>query len=83
MEKRLHLNKKISIKDFKDFYWLKKELIEFCKNEGLKTTGEKIETAQRIEHYRTPLRMTSIIDRLDYSKQSRKPCFFFTRALHI
>ncbi len=53
IEKRPNLSKEISIKDFKDFYWLKKELIEFCRNEGLKTSGGKIEIAQRIEHYLT------------------------------
>ena len=26
MDKRPNLNKKISIKDFQDFYWLKKEM---------------------------------------------------------
>ncbi len=51
MEKRPNLSKEISIKDFKDFYWLKKELIEFCSNEGLKTSGGKIEISQRIENY--------------------------------
>ncbi len=53
MEKRPYLNKEISIKDFRDFYWLKKELIEFCRDEGLKTSGGKIEISLRIENYLT------------------------------
>ncbi len=53
MEKRPNLSKAISIKDFKDFYWLKKELTDFCRKEGLKTSGGKIEISQRIENYLT------------------------------
>ena len=51
MEKRPHLDKEISLTDFKEFYWLKEELVKFCREEKLKTTGGKIEIAQRIEHY--------------------------------
>ncbi|MCH2225948.1 MAG: SAP domain-containing protein, partial [Crocinitomicaceae bacterium] len=51
MDTRPILNKKISIKDFKEFYWLKEELIKFCRIEGLKTTGGKIEITERIENY--------------------------------
>jgi len=51
MEKRPELNLSISPKDFQDFYWLKKELVNFCRKEGLKTTGSKIEIAERIENY--------------------------------
>jgi len=51
MDKRPQLTKKISIQDFKDFYWLKEELIAFCKTEALQRTGSKIEIATRIEQY--------------------------------
>lgn len=51
MEKRPKLNKDISIKDFKEFYWLKKELMQFCRNEKLHTSGGKIEISERIIHY--------------------------------
>lgn len=51
MDKRPTLNKKISIQDFKDFYWLKEELIAFCKMEGLQRTGSKLEIAARIVYY--------------------------------
>lgn len=50
-DQRPILNKNISAKDFRDFYWLKEELIAFCKTEGLRITGGKIEIANRIEHY--------------------------------
>jgi len=51
MDKRPTLNNQISIKDFQDFYWLKEELLKFCRSEGLRTTGSKIEIAKSIINY--------------------------------
>lgn len=51
MEKRPKLNNKISVKDFKDFYWKKEELLEFCRLETLEKRGSKIELSDRIEKY--------------------------------
>ena len=51
MDKRPPLNKNISIEDFREFYWLKAELVEFCKQEGLSKQGGKIQIANRIEDY--------------------------------
>ena len=45
------LDKNISLKDFNDFYWLKEELVDFCKTVGITTSGGKIEIADRIRHY--------------------------------
>ncbi len=45
------LDKKISIQDFKDFYWLKNELIKFCRNNGISYVGGKIEITNRIIEY--------------------------------
>ena len=50
-EKRPSLNKEISIKDFKDFYRLKSELIDFCREIGISSSGGKIEIANRISEY--------------------------------
>ncbi len=41
----------ISYDDFKSFYWLKEELIAFCREHSLKTTGSKEELSKRIEHF--------------------------------
>jgi len=61
MDKRPPLNKEISIDDFREFYWLKTELIEFCRQEGLRKQGGKIEVADRIEVYlRTGVRETAV-----------------------
>ena len=51
LEKRPILNKQTSVTDFREFYWLKAELQEFCKKEKLKRTGSKIEISNRIEFY--------------------------------
>ncbi len=51
MNKRPNLTRDISIQDFKDFYWLKEELMKFCKDENLKSTGNKIEISSRIETF--------------------------------
>ena len=52
MEKPV-LNKNISLKDFKDFYWLKEELVAFCKSNEITTSGGKINLASRIEQFLT------------------------------
>ena len=48
---RPKLDKTISTNDFRDNYWLKKELIDFCRETGIKRTGGKIEIADRILKY--------------------------------
>jgi len=51
MKKRPLLNKSIAASDFKNFYWLKEELVAFCRTEGISPSGGKIEIASRIEHF--------------------------------
>jgi len=48
---RPNLDKYISVIDFNEFYWLKQELIDFCRIIGISTNGGKIEIADRIIHY--------------------------------
>ena len=48
---RPNLKTTISINDFKNHYWLKEELIDFCRTTGLKRTGGKIEITNRILKY--------------------------------
>jgi len=50
-EKRPNLDKNLSIKDFQDFYWLKKELVTFCRKIGITSAGGKINIANRIKKY--------------------------------
>lgn len=42
------LNLSISVQDFRDFYWLKEELLIFCKAHKINTSGSKIELSERI-----------------------------------
>lgn len=48
------LSNNISITDFQEFYWLKIELLVFCRKEGLRSSGSKLElTNQIIKYLRT------------------------------
>ncbi|BAY85917.1 hypothetical protein NIES267_54230 [Calothrix parasitica NIES-267] len=40
-----------SAEEFKNWYWLKEELIAYCREVGIKTTGGKFEIAERIVNY--------------------------------
>ncbi|MDP9739437.1 UNVERIFIED_ORG: hypothetical protein QFZ59_001267 [Bacillus sp. B2I3] len=63
---RSNLSKDISIESFKDFYWLKEELQTFCRENGISSTGSKIEISDRIETFlrtgeiKNPIRKTKI-----------------------
>jgi len=71
MDKRPPLNKNISVDDFRAFYWLKTELVGFCRQEGLRKQGGKIEVADRIEAYlRTGVKETAVSTA---SKKRRTP----------
>lgn len=67
MDTRPQLTKAISIKDFIDFYWLKSELVEFCKSENLPVSGGKIEVATRIAEY---LRTGKIVSKAKKDKRA-------------
>ena len=45
------LNKNISTTDFKNWYWYKKELVGFCNQNKLKTSGRKPELTERISYF--------------------------------
>ena len=45
---RPSLTKSMTVKDFRDFYWLKKELQLFCRESGISASGSKIEISDRI-----------------------------------
>lgn len=47
------LTKQITVSDFKNHYWLKSELIGFCKSNGISGAGSKQEIAKRIEIFIT------------------------------
>ena len=45
---RPELNNQLDSKTFREYYYLKEELIDFCRRNGLQTTGGKIELTERI-----------------------------------
>ncbi|WP_407462379.1 DUF6434 domain-containing protein [Methanobrevibacter sp.] len=48
---RPQLTKDLKSEDFKEYYFLKEELKDFCKNEGLKVSGSKNQLEERIIYY--------------------------------
>ena len=50
-QQRPPLDLEISVDDFLAFYWLKSELVEFCRVNGLPTSGSKGELTERVAHF--------------------------------
>ena len=48
---RPELNRALDSRTFRDFYFLKEELVDFCRENGLPTSGGKIEITDRIAHF--------------------------------
>ena len=51
MNKRPNLDKNLDSNLFKEYYYLKEELIDFCRKNNLQTTGGKIELTERIAKF--------------------------------
>ncbi len=51
MIERPILDKNLDSKTFRDFYYLKEELVDFCKKNGLPVSGGKIEITDRIAYF--------------------------------
>lgn len=51
MSKREKLDVNVDSKTFRSYYYLKEELIDFCRKNHLQTTGSKIELTERIAHF--------------------------------
>ena len=51
MNKRPNLDNSLDSKTFKEYYYLKEELIAFCRKNNLQTTGGKIELTERIANF--------------------------------
>ncbi|GKV64975.1 MULTISPECIES: DUF6434 domain-containing protein [unclassified Sporosarcina] len=45
---RPKLDKKLKVNEFRDFYWLKEELQNFCRESGMSAAGSKTEITDRI-----------------------------------
>lgn len=51
MEERPNLDIKLDRKTFKEYYYLKEELIDFCRKNNLQITGGKLELTERIANF--------------------------------
>lgn len=51
MSKRPDLDNNTNSKIFKEYYYLKEELIDFCRKNNLQTTGSKLELIERISNF--------------------------------
>ena len=51
MSERPELNKELDAATFRSFYYLKQELTDFCKENGLPASGSKIELTNRIAYF--------------------------------
>lgn len=51
MKKRPNLDTKLDSKTFQEYYFLKKELIDFCRKNKLQTIGGKLELTERIANF--------------------------------
>lgn len=51
MAERPVLDKNLDSKTFRDFYYLKEELLDFCRKNGLPVSGGKIELTDRIAYF--------------------------------
>jgi hypothetical protein len=51
VNKRPELTRELSSQRFREYYYLKSELVEFCRKEQLSASGGKAELASRIEAY--------------------------------
>ena len=51
MENRPDITNTLSSKDFREYYYLKEELVQFCRENGLPTSGGKQELTERIAFF--------------------------------
>lgn len=51
MSERPDLDKNLDSRTFKEYYYLKEELIDFCRKNNLQATGGKLELIERIANF--------------------------------
>lgn len=51
MKERPNLDNNLSSSDFREYYYLKEELVNFCKRYDIQTTGSKAEITERIANF--------------------------------
>ena len=51
MSERPALDRNLDSKTFRDYYYLKEELVNFCRENGIPVSGGKIELTDRIAYF--------------------------------
>ncbi len=68
MDKKPELNKNLDEKTFREYYYLKEELVSFCKENNLPTVGSKPELTERIAYY---LKTGGVLARLSKPEKTK------------
>ncbi len=68
MNEKPELNKNLDEKTFREYYYLKEELVEFCKENNLPTAGSKPELTERIAYY---LKTGDVLARVNKPQKTR------------
>lgn len=68
MNKKPELNKNLDEKTFREYYYLKEELVSFCRENDLSTTGSKPELTERIAYY---LKTGDMLAKVDKPQKTR------------
>lgn len=71
---RPNLDMNLDSKTFKSFYYLKEELVSFCKRNGLPASGGKIEITSRIAYYLDTVKLLPVNSQAK-SKTDTSPIF--------
>ncbi|GCF94918.1 hypothetical protein NRIC_28090 [Enterococcus florum] len=64
------LSKELPGKDFENYYYLKQELTDFCRQEGLQSSGSKEDLTKRISHFLTTGERRSRKDKPTFARSS-------------
>ncbi len=72
MNNRPKLSCEMNVETFKQFYYLKEELVCFCRDNGLQTTGSKAELTERIDAYlSTGKSITTVVRKIEKNSSPR------------
>ena len=76
MAERPSLDKHLDSKTFREFYYLKEELVDFCRKYGLPVSGGKIEITDRIAWF---LDTGEILNSLTGKEKSNSSLCYYRR----
>lgn len=78
MSERPALTLRLKKRDFLEYYYLKEELVRFCRENGLPASGDKKELTERIAHYLDTGKVKKTLGRFSMSSSPMEPSPFAT-----